>query len=157
MTMRVEVVERVLRANDALAEENRAALDAAGVLALNLIGSPGSGKTAVLNARPLLRPRLRWGIRATSPPPVTRSVSPGVVPTIDRDASGRQRRHWTRICSHCADLSHVDRSRRPGHRNVGNLAVRRPTIGEHLRVVVASTEAMTNRGSTSPPLRARMP
>jgi len=40
--MRVEVVQRGLRANDARAEELRARFDRAGLLAVNVIGSPGS-------------------------------------------------------------------------------------------------------------------
>lgn len=61
--MRIEVVERVLRANDALAEEVRATLDRAGVLAINLIGSPGSGKTSLLEQTvALLHPRIRLAV-----------------------------------------------------------------------------------------------
>ncbi|HEY3364099.1 MAG TPA: hydrogenase nickel incorporation protein HypB [Symbiobacteriaceae bacterium] len=48
--MEVTVVEQILKANDALARANRARFDAAGVLALNFIGSPGAGKTALLEA-----------------------------------------------------------------------------------------------------------
>lgn len=47
---KVNVVESVLKANDAIAAENRARLEAAGVLALNLMSSPGSGKTTLLQA-----------------------------------------------------------------------------------------------------------
>lgn len=60
--MEVKVVENILKANDALARANRARFDAAGVLAVNLIGSPGSGKTTVLERLvPLLSPRWRPG------------------------------------------------------------------------------------------------
>lgn len=48
MTQRVEVVERILSANDRLAAENRQRLDAAGVVALNLMASPGAGKTSLI-------------------------------------------------------------------------------------------------------------
>src|SRR5665647_534437 len=42
-------VERdILARNDAIAAENRRALQAASTLALNLVSSPGSGKTALL-------------------------------------------------------------------------------------------------------------
>jgi len=44
----IEVRERVMEKNDALAREVRARLEAAGVTALNLVSSPGSGKTALL-------------------------------------------------------------------------------------------------------------
>ena len=46
----VEVQERVLAANDRQAAHNRAHFREQGVLAVNLMGSPGSGKTAVLEA-----------------------------------------------------------------------------------------------------------
>lgn len=45
---RVPVVEKVLSANDAIAAELRERLDAAGVLALNLMASPGAGKTSLV-------------------------------------------------------------------------------------------------------------
>jgi len=46
--MKIKVVESVLKANDAVASENRRRLDAAGVLAINLMSAPGSGKTTLL-------------------------------------------------------------------------------------------------------------
>ena len=46
----VELHERILAGNDAMAAHNRAHFAATGVLAINLMGSPGSGKTAVLEA-----------------------------------------------------------------------------------------------------------
>ncbi len=46
--MRVQVVESVLKANDALAASNRARMESAGLLALNLMSAPGSGKTTLL-------------------------------------------------------------------------------------------------------------
>ena len=55
--MKINVVSNVLKANDAIARENRRLLDAAGVLALNITSAPGSGKTALLQAAlPALAP-----------------------------------------------------------------------------------------------------
>ena len=45
---RVPVVEKILTANDQLAAMNRARLDAAEVYALNLMASPGAGKTSLI-------------------------------------------------------------------------------------------------------------
>lgn len=45
---RVVVLERIFDENDRTASANRAALDAAGVVAVNLMSSPGAGKTAIL-------------------------------------------------------------------------------------------------------------
>jgi hydrogenase nickel incorporation protein HypB len=47
-TERVTVLERIFDENDAAALANRTALDAAGVLCLNLMSSPGAGKTTLL-------------------------------------------------------------------------------------------------------------
>ena len=46
--MKINVVESVLKANDAVARENRRRLQAAEVLAINLMSAPGSGKTLLL-------------------------------------------------------------------------------------------------------------
>jgi hydrogenase nickel incorporation protein HypB len=46
----VEVQDRILSVNDRQAAHNREHFAAHGVLAINLMGSPGSGKTAVLEA-----------------------------------------------------------------------------------------------------------
>jgi hydrogenase nickel incorporation protein HypB len=48
--MEVPVVRDILSANAAVAEENRATFAAAGVLVLNLMASPGAGKTSVILA-----------------------------------------------------------------------------------------------------------
>jgi len=48
MTKTIPVVERILSANDRLAEENRTRLDAAHVYALNFMASPGAGKTSLV-------------------------------------------------------------------------------------------------------------
>ena len=48
MSTRVSVVENILSANDRLAARNREQLDAAGVFAINLMASPGAGKTSLI-------------------------------------------------------------------------------------------------------------
>jgi len=48
MSKNVSVVEKIYNANDQLALENRAKLDEAGVLTLNLMASPGAGKTSLI-------------------------------------------------------------------------------------------------------------
>jgi hydrogenase nickel incorporation protein HypB len=47
-TTRVSVLEDILSENDRVADANRAALAAAGVRTVNLMSSPGAGKTALL-------------------------------------------------------------------------------------------------------------
>lgn len=59
----VSIVEGILSANDRLAAQNRAVLDAAGVYAINIMASPGAGKTTfILKTLEALRGRLRLGV-----------------------------------------------------------------------------------------------
>jgi hydrogenase nickel incorporation protein HypB len=48
--MKIVAAKKILKANDQLAEENRAKLDAGAVYAVNLVGSPGCGKTTLLES-----------------------------------------------------------------------------------------------------------
>ncbi|RPI83130.1 MAG: hydrogenase accessory protein HypB [Chloroflexi bacterium] len=48
MTKRVPVVEKILSANDRVAEENRAVLDRHNIFSLNFMASPGAGKTSLI-------------------------------------------------------------------------------------------------------------
>jgi hydrogenase nickel incorporation protein HypB len=48
MPLNVPVVENILSANDRLAQENRARIEAAGVFSINLMASPGAGKTSLI-------------------------------------------------------------------------------------------------------------
>ena len=46
----IAVEQQILNANDQIAAENRAAIDAAGTLAVNVMASPGAGKTSLILA-----------------------------------------------------------------------------------------------------------
>ncbi len=48
MTRTVPVVEQILSANDRIALQNRSEFDAAGLFAINLMASPGAGKTSLI-------------------------------------------------------------------------------------------------------------
>lgn len=48
MTQKIPVVEKILSANDRLAEMNRKKIEEAGVFSLNLMASPGAGKTSLI-------------------------------------------------------------------------------------------------------------
>jgi hydrogenase nickel incorporation protein HypB len=62
MTERLVVEEAVLSANERLAAENRARLDVHGVLGINLMASPGAGKTSLIeHTVQRLADRLRLG------------------------------------------------------------------------------------------------
>jgi len=60
MPTNIPVVENILNANDRLALENRSRIDAAGVFSINILASPGAGKTSLIEQTlPLLKGRLR--------------------------------------------------------------------------------------------------
>ena len=62
-TTRVADVEKILGANDRLAEENRARLDQHGIFGLNIMAAPGAGKTStILRTIKALSPRLTIGV-----------------------------------------------------------------------------------------------
>jgi len=72
MTQRVTIVERIMDANDQLAAENRRKLDAAGVFAINILASPGAGKTSlILRTIEALAPRLQLAVVEGDTAPVT--------------------------------------------------------------------------------------
>jgi hydrogenase nickel incorporation protein HypB len=63
MTERISIVENILSANDRLAEENRARINAANVFSINLMASPGAGKTSLIEQTlPLLKDKLRIAV-----------------------------------------------------------------------------------------------
>jgi hydrogenase nickel incorporation protein HypB len=63
MTQRVAVVENILSANDRLAADNRQRLDGAGVFSINVMASPGAGKTSLIERSvAALRPSLRLAV-----------------------------------------------------------------------------------------------
>jgi hydrogenase nickel incorporation protein HypB len=63
MNQRVDVRENIFDANDRLAEDNRKILDAFNVFSLNLMASPGAGKTSLIERTiQTLKGRLRLGV-----------------------------------------------------------------------------------------------
>jgi hydrogenase nickel incorporation protein HypB len=62
----VELHEKILAGNDRAARHNREHFLASGVLALNLMGSPGAGKTAVLEATAKAAAAKGWRLGAVS-------------------------------------------------------------------------------------------
>jgi hydrogenase nickel incorporation protein HypB len=59
----IQIVTKVLKANDRIAEQNKRRFAEANVTAFDIMGSPGSGKTALLEATiPLLAEDIRVGV-----------------------------------------------------------------------------------------------
>ena len=60
MTQKITIVENILNANDRLAQENYKRLEEAGVFSINILASPGAGKTSLIEkSLPLLKDKLR--------------------------------------------------------------------------------------------------
>lgn len=69
---RLDVGEQIMSANDALAAHNRAHLDSDNVLGINVMASPGAGKTSlILRTIEALRPDLTLGVVEGDTAPVT--------------------------------------------------------------------------------------
>jgi len=70
---RIKIVEKILNANDRLAEENRRLLDRSGTYAINLMASPGAGKTSFILAtiHALLDDNVHIGVIEGDTAPVT--------------------------------------------------------------------------------------
>jgi hydrogenase nickel incorporation protein HypB len=63
VVQQVKIVKNILAGNDQLAEHNRERFDAAGVLAINVMASPGAGKTSlIVKTIEALRPQARIGV-----------------------------------------------------------------------------------------------
>lgn len=74
--MEVKVLKGILDANDRIAADNRRLLDAKGIFALNVMASPGAGKTSVILATiRTLREKLNIGV-----------IEGDISSTVDADA-----------------------------------------------------------------------
>ena len=72
MSQRVEIVKRIMDSNEQLAEQNRQKLDRHGVFCINVMASPGAGKTSViLKTIANLPEDLRLGVIEGDTAPVT--------------------------------------------------------------------------------------
>jgi len=142
MTERISIVENILSANDRLAEENRARLDAAGIFSINLMASPGAGKTSIIEQTlPRLTERLRVAVVdgdiATSLD-ADRASAAGAHASIQVNTGGEC--HLDAVMLHGAlkqlDLSQFDLL---VVENVGNLVCPAEfRLGTHKSVLIAS-------------------
>jgi len=78
--MKVKVLQNILDANDQIANRNRQVLDKAGVLAINIMSSPGAGKTSlILQTIARLKDKVRIAV-----------VEGDIASTIDADRIGKE-------------------------------------------------------------------
>jgi hydrogenase nickel incorporation protein HypB len=142
MTQRIPVVERILSAPDELAEENRSRLNAANVFAVNLMASPGAGKTSLIEQTlPRLAENLRVAVVdgdiATSID-ADRAAAAGAIVAVQVNTGGEC--HLDAVMMHQAlgqiDLATVDMLL---VENVGNLVCPAEfRLGTHKSVLIAS-------------------
>jgi len=142
MTERIPVVENILSANDHLAEENRARIEAANVFSINLMASPGAGKTSLIEKTlPLLKDKLRVAVVdgdiATSLD-ADRAAAAGAQASIQVNTGGEC--HLDAVMLHGAlnqlDLTQFDLLM---VENVGNLVCPAEfRLGTHKSVLIAS-------------------
>ena len=139
--MKIVAAKSILKANDQLAAENRARFDAAGVFCVNVVGSPGCGKTTLLEA-----------LLAALPPHIAPAVIEGDIagsidaqriealglPVVQINTDGACHLDANMIAS-AADGFDLDRLDLLVIENVGNLVCTAGfDLGEHLRIVILS-------------------
>jgi hydrogenase nickel incorporation protein HypB len=150
----IAVQRALLEKNDRLAERNRGYFQAKKLLVLNLLSSPGSGKTTLIQQTALgLRGRLRLGVivgdlatdndaarlRETGIPVI--QVTTGTVCHLDASMVSR--------AASQLDLDHLDLL---VIENVGNLVCPADyDLGENLRVVLLSTTEGEDKPLKYPP------
>lgn len=139
--MKIVAAKKILKANDQLAGDNRARLDAAGVLAVNVVGSPGCGKTTLLEA---LFARLKGRV---APAVIEGDIASSIdaeridalgIPVVQINTDGACHLDATMIAAAAADLDFqaIDLL---VIENVGNLVCTAGfDLGEHLRLVILS-------------------
>ena len=140
--MKIKVVKDILGANEQIAERNRQLLDSKGVFAVNLMSSPGAGKTSlILETIKRLKGKTRIGV-----------IEGDVSSSLDAEAIGKEGVPVIQIntggeCHLDANMAYSALSNVPLQdiellliENVGNLICPAEfALGEHKKVVISST------------------
>ena len=140
--MKVKVLKNILAANDQMANRNRQALDRQGVLALNIMASPGAGKTSlILETIARLKGSVRIAViegDIASTIDADR-ISESGVPVVQINTGGGCHLDANMIASALENLG-LDDIDLLFIENVGNLVCPASfKLGEHKRVVITST------------------
>jgi hydrogenase nickel incorporation protein HypB len=137
----VTVVEQVMKANDQIAAQNQQTLDAHKIVAVNIMASPGAGKTSLLiRTVEALRGRLRIGaIEGDTASQVDADkVAAGGTPVVQINTGGgcRLDANMVRPALEQLPLDEIDLLL---IENVGNLVCPAGlALGQHVDVVIAS-------------------
>jgi hydrogenase nickel incorporation protein HypB len=139
---RVPVVERIMNANDQVAALNQGRLDAAGVFSINLMASPGAGKTTlILKTIEALITELRIGVIEGDTAPVTidaDKILAAGMPAVQINTGGECHLDAMMMSSGLAQLP-LNELDLVIVENVGNLICPAAfNLGTHLNVLIAS-------------------
>jgi hydrogenase nickel incorporation protein HypB len=139
--MEIKILKDILNANEGIAERNRQLLDNKGVFALNLMASPGAGKTSlILETIKMLKGKTRIGV-----------IEGDISSSLDAEAIGKEGVPAIQIntggaCHLDANMLSSALSNMPLPdiellliENVGNLVCPASfALGEHKKVVISS-------------------
>ncbi|MBP7686702.1 MAG: hydrogenase nickel incorporation protein HypB [Thermoflexales bacterium] len=142
-TTRVTVVEKILSANDRLADQNRARLDSAGVFGINIMASPGAGKTSTIlrTIKGLAASNIRLGVVEGDTAPVTidadKIIAAGM-PAVQINTGGECHLDAVMLGGALPQLP-LDEIQLLIVENVGNLICPASfSLGTHINVLIAS-------------------
>jgi hydrogenase nickel incorporation protein HypB len=161
--MKIVAAKKILKLNDQLAAENRAKFDASGVFVVNIVGSPGAGKTTFLEGlfaefkkhserpsppAPLPKGERRHSLKKNRPAVIEGDIAGSIdaermeaigVPVVQINTEGACHLDAAMVAAAVEqfDLAKIDLL---FIENVGNLVCTAGfDLGEHLRIIVLST------------------
>jgi len=140
-TRKVPVIERIMGANDTQAADNRQAFDRHGIHVINIMASPGAGKTSlILETVKRLKDEIRIAaIEGDLASTVdTDKVKAGGVPAVQINTGGGCHLDANQVAKSLSDLP-MDDLDLVFIENVGNLVCPAGlALGEHTRLVISS-------------------
>ena len=143
-TREIKIVRRVLDVNDTIAHQNRELFREKGVFVINVMSSPGSGKTAILvktlsQITPKIRCAVIVGDICTSNDADRLAGSGAPVVQVNTDAFGGDCHLAAHVIKTAADNFNLDDIDLLIVENIGNLVCPAEfDMGENLRIVVLS-------------------
>ncbi len=143
-TKEIKVLRKVLDVNDEIARQNRATFDEKGVFVINVMSSPGSGKTTILektlaHIAPSARCAVIVGDISTSNDADRLSGFGAPVVQVNTDAFGGDCHLAAHVIKTAVDNFDLDKIDLLIIENLGNLVCPAEfDMGEHLKIVVLS-------------------
>jgi len=140
---RIKIVEKILSENDHMAKANRQRIDAADAYSINVMASPGAGKTSFILAtiHALLNDKIKIGVIEGDTAPVTidsDKVSDAGVPVVQINTGGQCHLDALMV-GNALDQMPIDSLDLLMVENVGNLICPAAfKIGTHSNILIAS-------------------